>query len=1180
MREVSTATTAVWLSGNFVGNRRAMARVTLQHPNMDLYDLGYNVYASLLFGHLASQPVELPNVKSVKWARGVDTDVATGTLELYNTAPQELGTTYNASWGIDQPGYYTYEFSDGETFNPLYSKTERKFWQSVLVPDQILRTYEGYGFDPTVCPENDENLYQTGVWIIKDVQYDVTGLITVNFEDLGSILRDQVAFYPVVPKNFYPLQFSAVPKTSGFAQGYTVTKTVDSGGNFDPKNPPPGGWTGPLTAPLNVRVVDGPSGAVITWDEVPQLDSQHAIDVATAKVTAAKAHLASIHRGTSAGNASYAVALLAVAAAEAELTAAKANAYKITGYQVVIDNVPMGQWVIPYGTTRRAIIGAPFVNGNVYQINIVAIFERLHDGHQQAGNDSVPVFAHPYEGGAGGEVDNIVTDDAPPPADPHQAQVQVPGVIGFSYTGTVDTFQIVVFKKTGEQNVYAVAPDGGSATRQYFQTGQGALAGWDVLIYPVTDGKNGKGAFYSVDGAFFQPPVAGAPPHEPSPLPKGTPTVTKKATPTSTKTTTVLNPVELHPTFSDTSNTYYVGAGENVSVYGHTPKMALDDDDASYWLSIGNIDPGRDFAFEWFEVKIPNQEVSSVKFHNKMGGYFCYLSVFAKGTWVHHDAGDIIPYNAKDPISHNGGNIPYAETLNCGTSEGPFEITLRASIPGVTKVRLTFHNLQDFGVGAVHYRAGLRKIKVYGITSSSSTTKTGGGGSSSTSPPSQQDPKPGPIHDDDDPSIVSTYTVYIPPKETPGAGSEPGKYEDYTDIIKLLCAWAGFYWPPNATIRDACGNTTTYDWGPGLYGLKNVDPVLGGQDSGRVWGDFMDTGTAGVVDLPVSNFAGTTSLLDCISKIRDIIGFLFYIDEQGAVIWRLPNIFAVGNYVGNYAADAGRSQAILSLDERTTLIDLKSTLSSRNVRERYFVASTDGKTGALAAGFNPNPIGLRRVGGWTDQNFASDNEAVVMADMIALAALMTYRVDTVQIAGYPGIQVDDQVRITEKVSGENFLHYVRGISSTNDLESGVWTYDLNTNWLGVDPFSTWLFNPAELSTELQQYLDAVINAGGSSFAPPPSDGDGGDPTTGGTTTQEEKVAKLVQVTGKPAVYITDGVYKRHVIDQDELTALVKVGVISSKAVTSISQALMNRLVDVNDLQSEVVTTQQQTESSK
>jgi hypothetical protein len=173
---------------------------------------------------------------------------------------------------------------------------------------------------------------------------------------------------------------------------------------------------------------------------------------------------------------------------------------------------------------------------------------------------------------------------------------------------------------------------------------------------------------------------------------------------------------------------------------------------------------------------------------------------------------------------------------------------------------------------------------------------------------------------------------------------------------------------------------------------------------------------------------------------------------------------------------------------------------------------------------------------------------------------MTYRVDTVQIAGYPGIQVDDQVRITEKVSGENFLHYVRGISSTNDLETGVWTYDLNTNWLGVDPFSTWLFNPSELSTELQQYLDATAAEGGSSFAPPPSNGST-DPTTGGTTTQEDKVAKFIKVAANAAVYITDGLTKRHVANQAELDKLVQIGVVSSNTITTVTAGQLAAIPD-------------------
>jgi len=1102
MRDTTAATDAVWLGGDFTGGNRPMIRATIQHVDMKLYDLGYNVYASLIFGDGLMPPRELPNIKSLKWSRGIDTDIASGTMELYNTAPQPVGTVFRPEWGLDQPGYYTYA-KNLPTYQPAFgAATDEEIWQSLVVPDNLIRTYEGYGFDPATCADNDPNLYQTGLWIIKDVEFSPQGLILVTIEDLASILRDQIAFYPVVPKNFYPLYFSTVPKTSGFAQGYTVTKTVDSGGGYDAAHPPPAGWTGPVVAPTGLTATPvGDGGILLNWSGVA--------------------------------------------------APATSSGYRLTGYQVFIDNVKSK--TVPMTATSLTVGGEPFTKGNVYVVTVGAIYERLRDGYQLVGNHSNVVQAHPHSVAYGATAVNVVQDDAPPPAHVGDPVAPVPGLIGWDYTGDglVDGFKVILFGNGAgaEQVVYDVPVDGGSATRQFVQTDVGALSGYGTVVYPyrLSDGAIGQGAMYS-HGWYLNPPTAGAPPHEASPPPTKTATVTKKATATTKKTTTVVNPVEVHATFSDTSNTYYIGAGDQKTVFGHKGADALDDDDASYWLSIGNDNPGRDYAFEWFQVAVPNVEVSSVRFRTVKSGYFAYVSVFAKGVWVHHDAADIIPYNANDPISHNGGNIPYCETVNCRDGEGPYEVTFRASIPGATKIRVTLHNLQDFGLGAEHYRGAFRKIKVFGITSSSSTTTTGGGGGSS-KPPQQSAPTPGPVVDDTDPSIVSTYTTYIPPKETPGAGKEPGKYEDYSDIIKLLLAWGGFYWPPNATRVDACGKTLTYEFGPGLYGLKNVDPVLGDQDAGRVWGDIADTGTAGVADLPISTW-DKKPLLDCISYVRDIIGFVFYVDETGGAVWRLPNIFSVGNYVGVMGADAGRSPAIPTIDERTTLIDLKAKLSSRNVRERYLVASTDGKTGALAAGYNPNPMGLRRIAGWTDQHFGSNTEATIMADMIALRALMVYRVDTIQIPGYPKIQIDDQVRIHERVTQEQYLHYVRGISSTNDVESGVWTYDLNTNWLGSDPFDNWIFNPAGLSTELQQYLDAVANNGSSTFAPPPS---------AGTVNEEDKVAKLVKLSGNPAVYITDGITRRHVLTSAEEQELLSLGVITSLTPTTITTALMNAI---------------------
>lgn len=367
MRDVSLDTDVTWLSGDYTGANRPMVRATIQHPQMDLYDLTYNVYAALMFGKGAGVPRELPNVKSLKWSRGVDTDVATATMELYNTAPQPVGTVFDPVFGIDQPGFYSYQFNAELTHVPLTGTTaspDAAIWQSQVVPDNVVRTFEGYGFDASVGPEDDVHLYPSGLWMIKDVEFTVQGLITVTMEDLASILRDQIAFYPVVPKNFYPLQFSSVPKTSGFTQGYTVTKLVDSGGNYDPNHPPPSGWTGPTRAPTGVGVLTaGDIAAMVTWSDVPS---------------------ASVPSG-----------------------------YAISGYQVVIDNVRQWQ-VYPVATERALFDPGPFVSGNVYWVTMVAVYVRLSDGYEQISSHSAGVLARPHDATFNGACSNLALNDSPP----------------------------------------------------------------------------------------------------------------------------------------------------------------------------------------------------------------------------------------------------------------------------------------------------------------------------------------------------------------------------------------------------------------------------------------------------------------------------------------------------------------------------------------------------------------------------------------------------------------------------------------------------------------------------------------------------------------------------------------------------------------------------------------------
>lgn len=977
---------------------------------MALHNLEYNLYASLVFGLQREAPVELPNVKSVKWSRGVDTDIATGTIEFYNTAPQVIGTVFHPDYGLDNPGFYS--FTRGATSYSSRSHHRRNQWHYLLVPDNILRTYEGYGFDASVCPDNDPHLVQSGVWMIKDVELTATGLITCTVEDLAGILRDQVCFYPVIPKNFYPLTFTAEPKQSGFFDGYTYS--TETALNPNAGYAPSAGWTGPTAAPSNVTVDDQPR---ISWTP----------------------------------------------------PATPPAGYKILGYDIFLDNVHVGQRLSP---ATRSFAKAPVVRGNVYLLQVAAVYLRISTGVDISGQRNGGLVRPHLSEGIAVVPGSIQLNVGPPPST--GPTVPVLGSVSWKVTGDPAAFMLIRYDH-GRRDVFAVP--GGSGSPRYFDTGQGDLTGANFLIYPYNQvgfgaPSPGRGEYFASNGAFYAPPQGSVEPRRPSP-PAG-PTVTTK-----TGVTRPLSPVQLALTYSDNSNGYYVGHGEDVSVYGHTPKMALDGKDSTYWLSIGNERRDQGYSYEWWQGSLAGVELTEVHILTALTDYFVYISVFAYDAWVAHKRTDVIPYDPKNPQSHNGANIPYVTSLSLGGSQGPHKITLPTPVKGATKVRVTFHNLQDFGVGSEPYRAGLRAISCYGVQNASTSTAS--------RPPVAKPPAPRPVLLGSQTNVAKSSSTYVPPMERPGAGAQPGYYEDYTDIVKLFCAWGGFYWPYDATLRNCDGTSTTFGFGVNNLGLNANDPVLGDQSAGRVWGDFANTGTAGITMLPIPQW-DKKSLLEGISYVRDIIGFVFYIDEEGAVVWRLPNWFTLGNYVGDRAAGASRVSDMVTIEESQTLMELHARFSSRNVRERYFIAGTDGVTGALSRGYNPNPIGLRRIGGWTDQHFGSNAECKLMADLIALRALMSYHKDTLQIPGYPRIQVDDQVRIYERVTGEDHVHYVEGISSSNDLESGVWTYDLNTQWLGEDPASSWAFASADFSSELQNYLDAAQALGLGSFAPPPSAG--------------------------------------------------------------------------------------------
>lgn len=464
------------------------------------------------------------------------------------------------------------------------------------------------------------------------------------------------------------------------------------------------------------------------------------------------------------------------------------------------------------------------------------------------------------------------------------------------------------------------------------------------------------------------------------------------------------------------------------SVQGHHARDALTrirsggnamdpEDPEPYWLSTGQEDR---WSKVWWEFRPNNpRDLASIRMSVYGGPYVIYVSLQrADGTWYGQKR---IPYEVTTKGVNLGAGKKFVHQQVAERGK-IFDIVLKRIYPDVKRVRITFTRLTDSRSGSEFpWHAGLKNFELY-------------------------------WGDKNQMWFGQDYTLRV-----------TGNYRDYTDIVKQVCAWGGYFWPGGGTRDDDGAKQSNYvllGWeNPGgLIDRKryvryaNYDIRLA---KGRVWGDFMNTGTAGQVPLSQDLF-DKQPLLDIINYVRDITGFLFFCDETGGAVWRMPNIFEPGNYLSPTTMAANtrrRVEEYVTLDDATTILDWSVDTSSENNREVIFVSNLNGRRGVAINGYAPANANLRRTAGWTDAHFEDRQESRVAADMIATQQMYAYRRGRVTIPGYPAIQVDDQIRIFERVTAESYFHYVSGIECSLDMESGEYTYDLTTNWLGPDASS-------------------------------------------------------------------------------------------------------------------------------
>lgn len=1184
-------------SGEFTGTAKSVTRVTIQKINLGIYQgADRQVYSSLPFLTSASPAHELPNLKNVKWDRSVDGGIGSSTLELFNTAPLPPGVGPAADGSFDLLGFFTY--NRGKT---AYSQTtwghSPNGWQDFLVPDRLIRIYQGCGVNYAAVPELDANLLLMGVYLIDDVVYTADGLITVTSRDVGRLLADEIMFPPVVPFAHYPLRFSSY-RTVADPPVITTTSTTSGAGWHTPSYDTDSG--------VPYKGVNGTVYGHHGTDAFDNSDDTYWLSVGNGQP--AQGFSFEFVQGT--------MAAQTVNAVRCRVWGGPYRCY----LSVRVGSTWLGGATVPYDPNNPN--SAP--NGS--DIPYLGVQTVAHEGTvsfifaPKAGVTAIRVcFTDLYNSGLG--------------PFPYRAGVRH---LEYSGSATATTSTTTTSSHTeGNYGDYCMDTETEVLSRRgWLRWDQVEVGDEAFTMSPVT----GLGEWDAVTDVFREHrkrtmiSMEGAS-HSSLSTPDHRWLVKSASSPDlGFKTTATLDAHDQLPCFA---------------VRGDAPIEAKYGDDfveeaARYWVdqdSIGDKDvddvaPNGVIAPDFLTALTLDQLQLFVETCVIAAGY----RDGERWSLAIRDEGRLRSFEMACALAGIG-----TSTFACIAKPGTMITSLldqRWVSPGLFTI-----NQQDYD--GVIWCPTLARNHTWLARRNGSVYFTGN-----------------------------------------------------SEIVKRLLAYGGFYWPQGGTQYLTDGHNQSFSFAA-------ADPYIA---PGRIWGDIQLSGTHGLVDL-TADIWDKKPLLDGINYIKDILGFVFHVDEQGAAIFRSPNVFRLGNWVtGPGGLNASRTSAYVIVHDEQSLISLRSTLSSKNLREQVFIGNLSGKIGAVAQGRLPYPSGLRRVGGWcvdteteiftrrgwlrydqvqvgdqtlsldadtglaqwqaiadvaifqpeprtmvqlqannftalttgdhrwlteryhatgqrwerqyvtssnltnmdripraarrsdapvdakiddatvesmvvtykapsmeflsqltqrqlelfidlsimaelleelpagpwldaflaacalagmatsyqqdagtvtllqsdyqpvgrsgtrttletnevvwcptmgqhhnwlarrhgsvyytgnTDQNFKTANECQIMADMITLRQLFTFRQDNFRIPANPAIQCDDQIQIVERTTGEAYFHHVTAITSDWSADTGEWTYDITTSWLGTDPVAEWAFKTTGFAQVTQDYLRAV-----------------------------------------------------------------------------------------------------------
>jgi len=202
----------------------------------------------------------------------------------------------------------------------------------------------------------------------------------------------------------------------------------------------------------------------------------------------------------------------------------------------------------------------------------------------------------------------------------------------------------------------------------------------------------------------------------------------------------------------------------------------------------------------------------------------------------------------------------------------------------------------------------------------------------------------------------------------------------------------------------------------------------------------------------------------------DFTNFLPHIDmPPGLRIWaENENEYwevSADGYVFELAVGDTLEMYIPTLDEDVDLLGYTSSLSGNALRSQITIGNDTPDTkdptstgfithypSSATADIRPGVPSLRGIvkpAMWINDAFRDDEELHLMAELVNLQIWFSQRVGSATALGNPQIDINDQVNIKERNTSEVFSHYIRGHSSSMDLDTGSYTSTFQTNWLGL-----------------------------------------------------------------------------------------------------------------------------------